>query len=89
MIIILAVLSKFKIFHNLNYIFVKHRYMVMAGSPQKILDYVLETRVGFSGMSQDPVLDDFLLTHIVFLPTRQLVAELARQYPFPHLLSST
>lgn len=80
MIIIVAVLSKFN---------VKHRYMVMAGSPQKILDYVLETRVGFSGMSQDPVLDDFLLTHIVFLPTRQLVAELARQYPFPHLLSST
>ena len=59
----------------------------MAGTPQKMLDYLLETRVGCGSISaretiHDPCLDDFLLTHIVFMPTRQLVTELARQYPF-------
>lgn len=63
--------------------------MVMAGTPQKMLDYLLETRVGCGSVSaretiHDPCLDDFLLTHIVFMPTRQLVTELARQYPFIH-----
>ncbi|XP_046678559.1 rap guanine nucleotide exchange factor 4 isoform X2 [Homalodisca vitripennis] len=56
------------------------KYMVMAGTPQKMLEYLLETRVGTPGVSQDPALDDFLLTYIVFLPTRQLVTELARHY---------
>ncbi|XP_054286535.1 rap guanine nucleotide exchange factor 4 isoform X2 [Macrosteles quadrilineatus] len=56
------------------------KYMVMAGTPGKMLDYLLETRVSSATASQDPALDDFLLTHIVFMPTRQLVVELARHY---------
>lgn len=59
----------------------------MAGTPQKMLEHLLETRLdGRSGMGgtdkfiltsgQDPFLDDFLLTHIVFMPTHQLVEQL-------------
>lgn len=66
----------------------------MAGTPQKMLEHLLETRLdgrdgSISGRDElspsavhDPFLDDFLLTHIVFMPTHQLITELARQYPF-------
>lgn len=65
----------------------------MAGTPQKMLEHLLETRLdgrgNFGGAdnfmltsAQDPFLDDFLLTHVVFMPTHQLVDELANQYPF-------
>lgn len=53
-----------------------------------MLEHLLETRLdGRIGQTReegpsDPFLDDFLLTHIVFMPTHQLVTELARQYPF-------
>ncbi|XP_077185402.1 rap guanine nucleotide exchange factor 3 isoform X2 [Paroedura picta] len=50
------------------------RYTVMAGTPEKILDYLLETMRSDSTLS-DPVdtfLGDFLLTHNVFMPTPQL-----------------
>lgn len=44
-----------------------------------MLEHLLETRLGaqmvVSGI--DPFLDDFLLTHIVFMPVVQLVDELA------------
>lgn len=61
----------------------------MAGTPQKMLEHLLETRLdgrnSFSGTDkfifntgQDPFLDDFLLTHIVFMPTHQLVEQLDR-----------
>lgn len=59
----------------------------MAGTSQKMLEHLLETRLVASssaGPGQDlygdPFLEDFLLTHIVFMPTQQLVAELARHY---------
>lgn len=69
------------------------RYTVMAGTPQKMLEHLLETRLDgrgsmgsndsyILGTAQDPFLDDFLLTHVVFLPTHQLVEELERQYPY-------
>lgn len=59
----------------------------MAGTPQKMLEHLLETRLDgrgslsgndnfIMGTTQDPFLDDFLLTHVVFFPTHQLVAEL-------------
>ncbi|KAI5751356.1 hypothetical protein M8J77_006667 [Diaphorina citri] len=62
------------------------QYMVIAGTPLKSLEYLLETRVSTSGlgggaMDIDPCLEDFFLTHIVFMPTKTLVAELNRQYP--------
>ncbi|XP_059478208.1 rap guanine nucleotide exchange factor 4 isoform X2 [Neocloeon triangulifer] len=62
------------------------KYTVMAGTPQKMLEHLLETRLdGRIGQTReegpsDPFLDDFLLTHIVFMPTHQLVTELARHY---------
>lgn len=61
----------------------------MAGTPQKMLEHLLETRLDGRGSfgsgdnfilntTQDLFLDDFLLTHIVFMPTHQLVEELDR-----------
>lgn len=71
-----------------NYLLLVNRYTVMAGTPQKMLEHLLETRLdgraGFSGRddliptNHDPFLDDFLLTHIVFMPTHQLIVELAK-----------
>uniref|UniRef100_A0A1B0GJE8 Uncharacterized protein n=2 Tax=Lutzomyia longipalpis TaxID=7200 RepID=A0A1B0GJE8_LUTLO len=58
------------------------RYTVMSGTPQKMLEHLLETRLGGQVGPNDPFLDDFLLTHIVFLPVHMLVDELANQYPF-------
>ena len=58
----------------------------MAGTSQKMLEHLLETRLagcssgGQEALYGDPFLEDFLLTHIVFMPTQQLVAELARHY---------
>lgn len=58
------------------------RYTVMSGSPQKMLEHLLETQVMQVVGPNDPFLDDFLLTHIVFLPVPRLIDELANQYPF-------
>ncbi|ENN75507.1 hypothetical protein YQE_08056, partial [Dendroctonus ponderosae] len=77
-----------KITSNTKQVFSSHfKYTVMAGTPQKMLEHLLETRLDGRGTmgggdnfiiatAQDPFLDDFLLTHIVFLPTHQLVEEL-------------
>ncbi|XP_031350404.1 rap guanine nucleotide exchange factor 4 isoform X1 [Photinus pyralis] len=67
------------------------KYTVMAGTPQKMLEHLLETRLdgrgNFGGgdnfimtTAHDPFLDDFLLTHVVFMPTHHLVDELANHY---------
>ena len=71
------------------------RYTVMAGMPQKMLEHLLETRLDARHLSTrdedivrpyssatDMFLDDFLLTHIMFMPTHQLITELMRKYPF-------
>ena len=59
----------------------------MSGTPQKILEHLLETRLeptnaeigsNLRRINQDLFLDDFLLTHIIFMPTHQLVDELSR-----------
>ncbi|XP_054859700.1 rap guanine nucleotide exchange factor 3 isoform X2 [Eublepharis macularius] len=58
------------------------RYSVMAGTPEKILDYLLETMRSDSTLS-DPVdtfLGDFLLTHNVFMPTPQLCRVLLEHF---------
>lgn len=54
----------------------------MSGTPQKMLEHLLETRLSVHVGPNDPFLDDFLLTHIVFMPPAKLVDELANQYPF-------
>lgn len=72
------------------------RYTVMAGMPQKMLEHLLETRLDARHLSAreedivlnpyssatDMFLDDYLLTHIMFMPTHQLITELMRKYPF-------
>ncbi|XP_068242450.1 rap guanine nucleotide exchange factor 4 [Palaemon carinicauda] len=74
-----------------------YKYTVMAGTPQKTLEHLLETRLdGRRGSvggdlpedalrrcdvaSPDSFLDDFLLTHIVFMPYAQLTQELIKHY---------
>ena len=72
-----------------------YKYTVMAGMAQKMLEHLLETRLDarhLSNRDQDVVrpyssatdmfMDDFLLTHIMFMPCHQLVTELMRKYPF-------
>lgn len=58
------------------------RYTVMSGTPQKMLEHLLETRLGGQVGPNDPFLDDFILTHIVFMPVQLLINELANLYPF-------
>uniref|UniRef100_A0A8C1SS53 Zgc:171558 n=1 Tax=Cyprinus carpio TaxID=7962 RepID=A0A8C1SS53_CYPCA len=53
------------------------KYTVMSGSPEKILEHLLETMrldIHFS----DPALDDFVLMHCVFMPISQLCPALLR-----------
>ncbi|XP_060529118.1 rap guanine nucleotide exchange factor 4 isoform X2 [Cylas formicarius] len=81
-----------KITSNTKQVFSSHfKYTVMAGTPQKMLEHLLETRLDGRGTmgggdsfiiatAQDPFLDDFLLTHIVFFPAHQLIEELDRYY---------
>nr|XP_045601752.1 rap guanine nucleotide exchange factor 4-like isoform X3 [Procambarus clarkii] len=74
-----------------------YKYTVMAGTPQKMLEHLLETRLdgrrGSAGVEMaevnlrrcdlattDLFLDDFLLTHIVFMPYPHLTQELLRHY---------
>lgn len=53
----------------------------MSGTPPKMLEHLLDTRLGVQmGPNDDSFLDDFLLTHIVFMPIAQLVDELASHY---------
>lgn len=58
----------------------------MCGTPQKMLEHLLETRMGIQVGPNDPFLDDFLLTHVVFMPIPVLVEELRKQYPFQYYL---
>jgi Rap guanine nucleotide exchange factor 4 len=53
----------------------------MSGTPSKMLEHLLDTRLGVQmGPNDDSFLDDFLLTHIVFMQVAQLVDELASHY---------
>ncbi|KAJ8913862.1 hypothetical protein NQ315_003771 [Exocentrus adspersus] len=81
-----------KISTSAKQVFSSHfKYTVMGGTPEKMLEHLLETRLDGRGSmashdsfimktAQDPFLDDFLLTHIVFIPTHQLVEELDKYY---------
>nr|KAF6497402.1 Rap guanine nucleotide exchange factor 3 [Rousettus aegyptiacus] len=62
----------------------RNRYTVMSGTPEKILELLLEAMRPDSS-AHDPTetfLSDFLLTHSVFMPSTQLCAALLHQYPF-------
>ncbi|KAL0268122.1 UNVERIFIED_CONTAM: hypothetical protein PYX00_010190 [Menopon gallinae] len=72
------------------------KYVVMAGTPEKMLEHLLETRmdgravVGGKDPTQMPnadhFVDDFLLTFVVFMTTEELVDLLRRHY---HMVSPT
>ncbi|XP_072556900.1 rap guanine nucleotide exchange factor 4 isoform X2 [Paramormyrops kingsleyae] len=58
-----------------------YKYTVMSGTPEKILEHVLETvRLDSSITDPDPVLDDFVLMHCVFIPNSQLCPMLMAHY---------
>uniref|UniRef100_A0A8C3AQG5 Rap guanine nucleotide exchange factor 3 n=1 Tax=Cyclopterus lumpus TaxID=8103 RepID=A0A8C3AQG5_CYCLU len=59
------------------------QYSVMSGTPEKILEHLLETvKLDSNGNDAiDPCVTDFLLTHKVFMPTSQLCTALQHQYP--------
>lgn len=62
--------------------------MVMAGTPEKMLDHLLETRLEAIANSNgdadnkcvDTFLEDFLLTHPIFMSTKHLCNELMKHY---------
>uniref|UniRef100_A0A452GLS8 Uncharacterized protein n=1 Tax=Gopherus agassizii TaxID=38772 RepID=A0A452GLS8_9SAUR len=59
------------------------RYSVMAGTPDKILEHLLEAMRLDATFSDplDTLVGDFLLTYNVFMPTTQLCRALLHQYP--------
>ncbi|XP_071956083.1 rap guanine nucleotide exchange factor 4-like isoform X2 [Antedon mediterranea] len=57
-----------------------YKYSVMAGTPEKMLEHLLETRIDSHQDETDTFLEDFLLTHIVFMPSNQLCPALMEHY---------
>uniref|UniRef100_A0A8K9Y1V0 Rap guanine nucleotide exchange factor 5 n=1 Tax=Oncorhynchus mykiss TaxID=8022 RepID=A0A8K9Y1V0_ONCMY len=58
---------------------VSDRYVVVSGTPEKILEHLLSVlRLD----NHQPLLDDFLLTYLVFMSTSDLCQALLGQYPF-------
>uniref|UniRef100_A0A672JIS9 Rap guanine nucleotide exchange factor 4 n=1 Tax=Salarias fasciatus TaxID=181472 RepID=A0A672JIS9_SALFA len=56
---------------------------IMSGTPEKILEHLLEMmRLDSQFTESDSALDDFVLTHCVFIPNSQLCPVLIAQYPF-------
>ncbi|XP_014767653.1 rap guanine nucleotide exchange factor 4 isoform X1 [Octopus bimaculoides] len=56
-----------------------YKYSVMAGTPEKILEHLLETRMEKTD-SYDHFLESFLLTHVIFMPTKKLCPALRMHY---------
>ncbi|XP_009302705.1 rap guanine nucleotide exchange factor 4 isoform X3 [Danio rerio] len=57
------------------------KYTVMSGTPEKILEHLLETmKLDCQFSESDPALDDFLLMHCVFVPNSQLCPLLMTHY---------
>ncbi|XP_064778549.1 rap guanine nucleotide exchange factor 3-like isoform X2 [Oncorhynchus masou masou] len=58
------------------------KYTVMSGTPEKILEHLLETvKLDTNGNDAiDPCVSDFLLTHRVFMPSSQLCPALQQHY---------
>uniref|UniRef100_A0A8D3EB12 Rap guanine nucleotide exchange factor (GEF) 3 n=1 Tax=Scophthalmus maximus TaxID=52904 RepID=A0A8D3EB12_SCOMX len=56
------------------------KYTVMSGTPEKILEHLLET-VRLDSNGNDAIGSDFLLTHKLFMPSSQLCPSLQHQYP--------
>ncbi|XP_066520464.1 rap guanine nucleotide exchange factor 4-like isoform X3 [Hoplias malabaricus] len=66
---------------HFKYICTPYQYTVMSGSPEKILEHLLETmRLDIHFSDPDPALDDFVLMHCVFMPNSQLCPALLAHY---------
>uniref|UniRef100_A0A673ALJ4 Rap guanine nucleotide exchange factor 4 n=1 Tax=Sphaeramia orbicularis TaxID=375764 RepID=A0A673ALJ4_9TELE len=60
-----------------------YKYKVMSGTPEKILEHLLEMmRLDSQFSESDSALNDFVLMHCVFIPNSQLCPVLMAQYPF-------
>ncbi|XP_043987442.1 rap guanine nucleotide exchange factor 4 isoform X2 [Gambusia affinis] len=58
-----------------------HKYNIMSGTPEKILEHLLEMmRLDSQFTESDSALDDFALTHCVFIPNSQLCPVLSDHY---------
>ncbi|XP_065945317.1 rap guanine nucleotide exchange factor 4 isoform X2 [Magallana gigas] len=59
-----------------------YKYSVMAGTPEKMLEHLLETRLDNTKSEEttDSFLEDFLLTHVIFMPTEKLCPALLSYY---------
>ncbi|XP_057279623.1 rap guanine nucleotide exchange factor 4 isoform X3 [Pezoporus wallicus] len=60
----------------------QHKYIVMSGTPEKILEHFLETMrlEGTLNEATDSVLNDFIMMHCVFMPNSQLCPALMAHY---------
>ncbi|KAL9966161.1 hypothetical protein ACROYT_G024197 [Oculina patagonica] len=56
------------------------RYSVMAGTPEKMVEYLLETRVDNTNNFDDQFLNDFLVAFPIFMTTDSLCRELLSNY---------
>ncbi|KAA8588140.1 hypothetical protein FQN60_001334 [Etheostoma spectabile] len=64
-----------------------YKYKVMSGTPEKILEHLLEMmRLDSQFTESDSALDDYVLMHCVFIPNSQLCPVLMAQYPFSTML---
>ena len=54
----------------------------MAGLPEKMIEYVLETRIDAQSdeLALDIFLEDFILTHIIYMPSNALCNYLKNYY---------
>ncbi|KAK3093903.1 hypothetical protein FSP39_021642 [Pinctada imbricata] len=62
-----------------------YKYSVMAGTPEKMLEHLLETALdnnksGEHSNVPDHFLEDFLLTHVIFMPNDSLCPSLLTHY---------
>ncbi|GAB6032706.1 Rap guanine nucleotide exchange factor 4, variant 2 [Chamberlinius hualienensis] len=61
----------------------RHRFLIIAGTPQKILEHLLETCVNVESNNIDSIdrsVEDYLFTHVVFMPYQQLCTEFMKFY---------
>ncbi|XP_054826884.1 rap guanine nucleotide exchange factor 4 isoform X7 [Eublepharis macularius] len=58
----------------------QHKYTVMSGTPEKILEHFLETMRPESNEGTDPGVHDFVMMHCVFMPNNQLCPALMAHY---------
>ncbi|KRZ68376.1 Rap guanine nucleotide exchange factor 4, partial [Trichinella papuae] len=61
---------------------IAYRYSVMAGTPEKMIEYLLETRIDCAKDEDiaDTFMEDFILTHLIFMPTNELCNALTVYY---------